>query len=85
MSAGQIIAEKLKGKTSSSDRIPVLQRIIKEYRKDGASARMDIFVQATSMLAAERSKTKKISRTEPMCESAMGLLSGKAILGLGGC
>jgi len=85
MTAGQVIAEKLKGKNSPSERISVLQEIVKQHKNGGMDARMDIYVQATSMLVDEKSKTKKISDSNPLSEPAIGLVSGKAILGLGGC
>jgi len=85
MSAGKIIAEKLRGKSRPSERIPVLERIVNQHKSGGMDARMDVYVQATSMLAAEKSKTKKMSAGKPMSESAIDLVSGMIFSGSGGC
>ena len=83
--AGQIIAEKLKGKTKPSERIPVLEKLVEKHR-NGDASRMDIFVQATSMLAEERGKARGASAREPMSEGIMGdLVAGIALSGTGGC
>lgn len=85
-SAGQIIAEKLKGKNKPSERIPVLEKIIAKHKMGGIDTRMDVFVQASSMLADERSRAKATRKAEPMSEGIMGdLVISIAIHSTGGC
>ena len=81
-SAGQIIAEKLKGKNKPSERIPILEKFV----QNGNSSRMDVFVQASSMLADERGKAKEVSRNKPMVEdiNGEGLAVAMALSGSGG-
>lgn len=84
-SAGQIITEKLKGKNSPSERIPILEKLVEKH-KNGDASRMDVFVQATSMLAVERGRLRGASTKEPMSESILGdLVAGIALSGTGGC
>ena len=85
-SASQIIAEKLKGKNKPSERIPVLEKIAAKHKMGGMDARMDVFVQASSMLAEEKSKAKAGRKAEPMNEGIMGdLVAAMALSGVGGC
>lgn len=66
--AGQIIDERLKGKKKPSERIPALEGLVREYR---TSTRMDVFVQATSMLSIEKGKQGSMSKKEPKTEGIM--------------
>lgn len=84
-SASQVIAEKLDGKTKPSERIPVLEKIVAKHKTGGMNARMDVFVQACSMLAEEINRAKTTRKAEPMDESIMGIVADKAIHSTGGC
>ncbi len=82
--ADQIINERLKGKNSPSKRIPVLKNLVEEYR---TNSRMDVFVQAASMLSKERGKQRSISNKEPKTESIVdsyGLSAAMSLSGAGG-
>lgn len=84
-SASEIIAERLKGRNKPAERIPVLERILKENKTGGIGTRMDVFVQAASMLADEVNKARS-GKKAPMTETIMGdLVAGMALSGLGGC
>lgn len=83
--AGEIINERLQGKNSPSERIGVLGKIVEEFK---TSSRMDIFVQAASMLSSERGKQKSLCSKQPLTEdisAGNGLMAAKALSGFGGC